>query len=283
MLYPYWERYKEEAFSRQKTTRAQIEGFLLEFPASHPMPSLMKCQPYRDAFIGALAKHVGGKYPHSTMIDIGANVGDTAALICGNCGNDLILIEASHYYFTFLERNALQFPNRVTLENAFLADGSPVNGRLCHWGGTAIFSEGDGECVCTKRLCEITNKDVRFIKSDTDGYDFKIFLDSISWLAVQHPVIVFEDYIRTSEEMQLANRLCAELHNADYNRFMVWDDSGLLILATSSLETLRYLHSYGLNVRRFKSTNAISNYDVACFHACDEDIFAKVLSYYASL
>ena len=278
---PWWERYKEHLFSNQGTTQITIGDYQLEVPASHPLKALIQDAPCRDVGIGIIARHAGEKYPDQAIIDIGANVGDSAALIASHCTNDLILIEASDYYFPFLEKNTAHYRNHITLEKTLLSDGGAVTGQLQHWGGTAFFSEGEGsQCIQTRRLMSITPRDVCFIKSDTDGFDFKILLDSLEWLAVQRPALLFEDQILTSEDISTANHLCDELAGIGYRHFIVWDDAGRLILTTNTVETLHQLHRYLYNIRHSSRSHLISNYDVACFHTDDRDLFEKVCSTY---
>jgi FkbM family methyltransferase len=253
-------------------------------PSSHPLPELMDHLPYRDACVSVTAKFVSVKYPKRSIIDIGANVGDTAALIRSNCENDLILIEASDYYFPFLERNTAKFPNKVTIEKTLLSDGSIVNGCFRHWGGTAFFNEGNGESsIQTRKLSEITTDDVCFIKSDTDGYDFTILLDSLVWISKQRPVILFENQINNSEELAQADQLYTGLFDAGYQHFVIWDDSGRLILTTSSISILKQMNHYLLKIHSMDARKAIANYDVACFYPEDEDVFLKVSNYFTNL
>lgn len=241
----------------------------------------MAAQPLRDECVGVIAKHASIKYPDKSIVDIGANIGDTAALLSSNSPNDLILVEASDFFFPILEKNAATFPNKTTLVNSFISDGTSLTGHLHHWGGTAFLDEGTGnEKIKTVPLGKLTEADVCFIKSDTDGYDFKILLAGSSWLSQQKPVILLENQVRDISEFKLADELLELLSTLNYKHFIVWDDTGIKILETSSASTVRQLNQYLLNVHQLNTTKPFSNFDLGCFHSADEDIFNLVCNHY---
>ena len=67
----------------------------------------------------------------------------------------------------------------------------------------------------TERLSSIADEKTRFIKIDKDGYDFKILMNCIEWLAAAHPAILFEDQIQNADDLDSRDRpVCA----ADGNR-----------------------------------------------------------------
>ena len=85
-------------FERQGIVTVRVGKFDILMPSAHPLPKLFERQPYRDLSIGIAAKYLGKKYPHAAVLDIGANVGDSAAHIATYCGNDLILVELSSFF-----------------------------------------------------------------------------------------------------------------------------------------------------------------------------------------
>jgi len=142
-------RYKyltEPRFKNQKLVDIKIGNMAIKAPEKHILFELHKRQPYRDLAIGIIAHAVSEKYPDATIVDIGANIGDTAAMIASYCGNPLILIEASDYFYDILVKNSSLFPNVKRIEKVFVSNKPRVRGILRYWGGTARFEEiGDGE------------------------------------------------------------------------------------------------------------------------------------------
>lgn len=276
-----WRHYKGARFRNQGTTTYRIGNYDLEIPSNHPISELMAAQPLRDECIGVIAKHVSAKYPKDSVIDIGANVGDTAALISSSCSNELILVEASDFFFPILKKNAATLPNKVTLVNSFISDGGLLTGQLHHWGGTAFLDEENGsEKINTVSLSKLTDTEVCFIKTDTDGYDFKILLAGAAWLAIQKPVLLLENQVRDSGELNLANQLLDILSDLDYQHFIVWDDTGIKILATSSISLIKQLNHYLLTTHQVNTEKPFSNFDLGCFHSRDEDIYNLVCHHY---
>jgi FkbM family methyltransferase len=221
---------------------------------------------------------MGKKYPSKAIIDIGANVGDTACMIASYANNDLVLVEASTQYFPLLEQNVRQLTNKVTLLNAFVSSGELVRGELRHGAGTASFQHDPlARERQTVRLRDVAGDSVCMVKTDTDGFDFRILSDAIEWLSESRTAILFEDYIANTADLNASNGLCEQLKHIGYEFFVVWDDAGRYLLSTTSLDVIRDLHGYLLELGQEKeSPRGIWNYDLLCLHAQDSDVFEQV-------
>jgi FkbM family methyltransferase len=277
-------RRSERRYFAQGLTRVKCGAYDIEAPKNHLLVNLLKAQPYRDLCVGITAKYVSAKYPDGTMIDIGANIGDTAALIATYARNKLMLVEGSDYFFELLVRNTSHLPNELTLKNVLVSDGRKISGRFRHWGGTASFHEGASETlqIQTERLSAIAadENSVCFIKLDTDGYDFGILSDSIEWLAAEHPAILFENQIRNAPDRIAADELYATLSQIGYTFFIVWDDPGFHLVSTTSLDILKDLNRYLFKVFQNDGHRSICNYDVLCLHGNDEDVYRNICEWY---
>ncbi|MCW1885168.1 hypothetical protein OKA04_10550 [Luteolibacter flavescens] len=280
---PLWENYKNDRFKKQKTGYFEFHGIRLGLPDRHPLPGLVAAQPYRDLCIGIVAKFISAKYPGKAIIDIGANVGDTAAILAAHSRNPLVLIEGSDFFFDYLSENAKRLPNPSVVRKVLISDGSPISGELQHWGGTAEFKESaTGPRLETVRLSDVTPDEVCFVKSDTDGHDFKILGASMDWLASQKPVVLFESQIRNAEDLTAADALMESLHGAGYKHFIIWDAAGYHLLSTSELSAVAGLHRYLMKVVTAGVAGNVSNLDVACFHERDLDVFEQTTEWYRS-
>lgn len=275
-------RYRERRFLNQDMTQFDCGAFQLEIPRSHLLLSLHKSQPYRDLCVGVVAKFIGAKYPDATIVDIGANIGDTAALIATYFKGKLVLVEASDYFFEILTRNVKQFPNEVIVRKTMISDGEDVSGHLQHWGGTAVFTEGPDEPTTTRteRLLDVADENTRFVKIDTDGYDVQILADSLEWLAVKHPAILFENEIKDDKELVAVDSLLDELKRIGYESFIVWDDPGFHIASTTCVEVIKDLNRYLFKLTQDRFQHSLSNFDVLCLHRADDDIYRNVHEYY---
>ena len=119
----------------QRPVFFSIGGFTITLPSKHLLIHVSKLQPKRDLFIGTVAKIVSDRYPDREIVDIGANIGDTAAIIASQSNATMILIEGSDFYFNYLNLNAKLFPNKTVLHNCLILDGQDIKGTLIHWGG----------------------------------------------------------------------------------------------------------------------------------------------------
>lgn len=273
-----YRRRSQHRFFSQGTKQIQCGNFQIDVPEDHLLVHILSKQPMRDQFIGLVAAHISKKYPESTFLDIGANVGDTAAIMATYAGNKLILVEPSDYFFSFLKRNTAKFPNEITLVNTLVADGAPIAGELHHWSGTASISAPfrQARTTATKHIAEIATETTRFIKIDTDGLDFKIIAASIDWLQISHPAILFEDQIRNATDLQSANEIFNSLTKIGYAFFTAWDDPGLHILSTTSLTVIQDLNHYLFQLWNKDTRKAIHNYDILCLHETDADLFDAI-------
>jgi FkbM family methyltransferase len=234
--------------------------------------------------VGVVAKYVAAKYPSGSVVDIGANIGDTAAMIARYSNHKLILVEPSDYFFGYLERNIRQFQNEVIVKKAMVATGRNLAGSLHHHAGTAYFQESpDGQREFeTECLRDIADPNTHFVKIDTDGYDVEILANALDWLGAQHPAVVFENSVEDGQDLAAANALFDELGNIGYRYFVVWDDPGFHLVSTTSIQVLKDLNRYLFKLKEHHFVRAVSNFDVLILHRDDEDIYESVRAWYQS-
>jgi FkbM family methyltransferase len=280
------ERIRESEFVNQKLKSIRCGDFEIRIPESHILLSLQDKQPLRDICVGISAMCLGIKYPNSTMIDVGANIGDTAAIIASYASNKLILVEGSDYYHSLLEMNSRQFRNEISIKKMFLVDGKKIDGHLTHWGGTAFFDKNNCQSNSqyeTERLCNLTDQEVSFVKLDTDGSDFSILLDSMDWLGLNTPAILFENQIPSQCELERSCEVLKQLVECGYNYFILWDDAGFHLLSTTCVLTVNDMSRYLFNVHKNAKYISIYNTDVLCLHVKDKDVYEHISAYYRHL
>jgi FkbM family methyltransferase len=272
------QRRRQKQYFSQPFVTVKCGSYDLTVPKSHILVTLGKVQPYRDMCIAIGAQEISRKYPSGTFVDIGANVGDTAAIMATYANNPLILVEASDYFFDLLVKNVRQIPSVRQVKKAFVANGESIAGDLEHWGGTACFrvTESGNIRAVTTKLSEVCDDQTCFIKLDTDGYDFPILLDSITFLATQRPAILFENWIRNSEDLAAANDVVEALCKVGYSGFLVWDDPGFHLVSTTEVQVVKDLNRYLFKTSNNPGHKAICNYDVLCVHDRDMDLFANI-------
>lgn len=79
-------------------------GFCLKMPFSHTIFAYQKQYPNYDMALGKIARFIKQKCGFLNMVDIGANIGDTA-VFANVVGANYLLIEGSEKYANLIEAN----------------------------------------------------------------------------------------------------------------------------------------------------------------------------------
>ncbi|RPH35088.1 hypothetical protein EHM92_06820, partial [bacterium] len=88
------------------TIQYRYAAFSIELPADHQLPVNQRYSRLYDRFLPHLAKYIE---PHSTVIDVGANCGDTlAAMYEANKSLAFICVEPDDFFFDLLQKNTLR-------------------------------------------------------------------------------------------------------------------------------------------------------------------------------
>jgi FkbM family methyltransferase len=207
-------------------------------PLEHRLDTYRAASPLYDRRLPLLSRLIAESRETASIIDVGANIGDTVALCrMAGCQAPFIAIEPSEQYFAFLEanRNALpeMFGNVRTLR-AFIGRGNERLSILEHAGtarsrGIEAAAGSTGEnAPCTLSLDRVTDLDVSLIKVDTDGYDSEILSGSIEFLRRIRPVIWAEAEVNNAADVQSWSQLCADLAES-HPLICIFDNFGFLI------------------------------------------------------
>jgi FkbM family methyltransferase len=192
----------------------------LLLPLSHELPFYRHDHPLYDRAIGRVAAEAGGP-----IVDIGANVGDTAAEIRAHTDAPILCVEGDERFFTILSRNAPQL-QPVELEHAFV--DAPRSGRVERGRGTARLVAG-GDAVVAKPLARILDEHPKFarpalVKIDTDGMDVPIVIANLELLERVKPVLFFEYDPHLGATPDVFERL----HEIGYRTMDVYENTGEL-------------------------------------------------------
>lgn len=240
--------------------------------------------PDLNAQFGRLAKTIASKYSGMTLIDVGANVGDTIAVVKSVVDLPVIGVEGDEVTFSYLEKNSKQFSN-VSIIRTFLGEKSEdlhVNFEKSGWNATIIPDEKGGTQVKFKTLDAVisdggfNDRILKLLKVDVEGFD-TIVLRGAGDIIRKHKPVVFLEYNRQNmisiKEEGLSTLL--SFAAAGYNKIAFFDHKGTLILASSvkNTEVVKYLHDYASSVK-----NLIGYYDICLFHEEDDQLAADFLT-----
>lgn len=251
----------------------EIQGVRMTLPWSHRLPDYTKGDsPYGQNLV-QLAQLLTDDGGPVVVIDVGANVGDSALQIAAATDAEIVCVEGDPYYLEFLQANTGDDP-RFHLEAALLvADEEEGVMRPVRAGGTTRFvvSEAAGSAPtvtaselrrrhpCTERL--------RLVKSDTDGYDVNLVPILARAWADRHPVLFFEYDLGLS---RLAGfdplRVWDELGALGYAHVAAWGNGGHPLWRADISEMAAASAALDAPKERYEPTY----WDVAVVHADDE-------------
>jgi FkbM family methyltransferase len=238
----------------------------ISLPAGHELPKYQEAHRLYDRFPLIL----GEVLPTTDLIvDVGANVGDTAAAFCNTAGRRIVCVEGSRRFFGLLEENARMLRrhgHEITCVNAII--GLPgISGEIRE--GTS-----SGELVLTKDgrqtqslddvISPLLQSDSRIIliKTDTDGMDGSILRSGERTLRQHEPLLFWENEIKTPNDVSAYSVAFEMLDDIGYNRFSIFDNFGNLIFETSAIDHLRSLIRYVLRMHQHQSTTTFPYFDV---------------------
>lgn len=244
--------------------------FTLKIPFSHDLPLNMKLHPAYNINLGKIAKIVQQKYKDLKIIDVGANIGDSVAVICKEVEVPVLCIEGNPKFLNLLEQNIKQFKN-TKVEPSYIGEKS-IKVTAKNNLGTAYLEESiDGTLVRT--MMEVLTDHPEFMKAkllkiDTDGFDTKIIRSSEGYIQNTKPVIFFEyDPFFLKKQHEKGIDIYSFLVQLGYTRFIIYTNIGVYLttINQNDEEGFEELHN------RFDKKG--SEYiDICALHETDADL-----------
>lgn len=178
----------------------------LDLPLSHQLPLYLHESESYDRVLPRVAKAMRVAGP-LRVIDVGANVGDTAALVADAVADvELLCVEGSARFFPLLEANVQRRGIRATCERSYCGEGD---------GGIALSvaeQDGNGRLYTPRsfrpskgvareaRLLSLDTlllgyprfRDAELLKTDTEGFDLQVLRGAREMLVRTRPVLFVE-------------------------------------------------------------------------------------------
>jgi FkbM family methyltransferase len=271
----------------------KIGRFELILPFDHKLDEYQSKFRLYDSILGEIAGFVIAKYPEATVIDIGANVGDSAAVICRKQDVPILCIEGSPFFLSFLRRNLLRLPPCIEVVDCLVGSRSGlVPGQdFKPERGTASLKSTPGETNAIRQLpirplAAILREHERFqqprlIKSDTDGSDFEILLSSLDVISDLCPVLYFEyDPTFRKNGIKASVETISALEAIGYKQFFVYDNFGHLMDIINGDATRRFTQLSRYIMSHLMFGRQIYYLDVCAFSSTDGDLAEKLYIYH---
>lgn len=249
-----------------------IEDVRIILSSDHKLDVFQKLFSTYDKFITVIPKYLP---KDSIVIDIGANIGDSAIPFLKE-NIKTICVEPSSYFLKYLNKNINDnnFSNlAVIIEKLISTTNSKVS--LVIKNGTASidgkinsnkFIEEVGDSISLDFLVKDFSK-ISFIKIDTDGFDFDVINSGRQFFVKNKPLILFENLINKINQKEY-EKVYIFLEEQGYSNICVFDNKGLLILKKARWDDLRDLNNYIVN----ENCRGIGYTDIFCYHESDRQI-----------
>jgi FkbM family methyltransferase len=271
------------------TVVLKANGADLEFPAGHLLPLYLAQYPLQESPLFDLAKAVQRRHPEKPflMVDVGANIGDTAILTALQVPGRYLCIEGSERYYSLLQRNVA----RHKLGERFLTHrcfcGEPANFDQ-HLSSNEAFGSAQAkptiapakqEAGNVKCLDDLLREDgvlekVSLLKVDTDGFDYRVLRGAKECLGRSKPPIFLElsppSLLDQGEEPMA---IFPWLRQCGYASWIIYTNFGELLTYGSleNQEEILKLVNYNLRYRRF-------HYDIVLLAPADHDLFLELVT-----
>jgi FkbM family methyltransferase len=244
--------------------KLDIGEMQLLFSVTHSFPEKYLTKPLYATNLSRLCGYLLSQMGPIKVVDIGANVGDTAALIASVGDIDILCIEGNEEYHQLLRYNASKIRG-AALELAFVGERNEVRAASVVSDGigttTLVYSDTKkgGKEIKFRTLEEILDSHPTFsqfkvLKIDTDGHDLPIICANIQAIKRSCAVIHMEyapPWMPNGKDSQLD---CLEFlsHNG-YNSGVVYTSEGELLLEVNlgNKRVVRSLHEYFSRSKRY--------------------------------
>lgn len=245
---------------------------------SHQLPEILLLFPNYNFNLARIVKYTEEKVGNSTIIDIGANVGDTVAFIRNYSDAPILCIDGEEHFVKLLKENTKQYTNVKICKTLVGSENKVDNIKLSSHKGTASI-EASTDSVSVRTLSNILDEFPQFhnskmLKTDTDGFDTIILRSCEDYLKKVKPILFFEfdpHFIKVQKDDPF--QFMEYLRSCGYHYLIFYTNVGDFLLSCSFEEQPiinQIIHYYsGRNVEMFV--------DVCAFVKNDKDIFEYIV------
>ena len=264
---------------------------MISIPMDHPLPQYQIRYKNYDTFLYFVALHLPRG---STVIDVGANVGDSlAAMASSNDKLHFICVEPEPLFFEYLKKNAELIAAsgenmNIELHDVLIANRNEYSG-LMRESGTShgIIKNRDKTAIKSKKIDDILSTDqknsVSLLKVDVDGFDYDVIESASKTIKKSKPLIYFEATPNSKSQFEKFKNLIILLQKNKYANWTAFDNYGNLILSSTNPETIIELLLYvQLQRRNSEIAPTIWYLDIFCSTSKYEFLHKNILNSYLS-
>jgi FkbM family methyltransferase len=201
----------------------------LWLPPEHLLPIYKQKNHLYDSFLPVLANRLPVK---STVIDVGANIGDSCkSMYVSNSSLNFLCVEPDPKFFRYLKFNTRKIPKHSLFLHKVLVTESGGAFKLVGKGGTKSMQVTNQSSLKTATLDSLcsgisTGSQIGLIKSDVDGFDFDVLLSGRSIISEKQPLVFAEFSFVDGDSLGKYLNLVNFLISAKYTRAFIFRNSG---------------------------------------------------------
>lgn len=272
---------REKLSGRSLFACYELGGREFLMPLDHDLPLWRKAHPNYAKNIGRLCMYIGEKYTGFQMIDIGANVGDTVAVVREQSECPILCIEGDPFFFGVLQENLRRGRyTDVTAVQALVATNTgEIKGRIVSSSGSAYFIEDGSDSKEATKLSDLLNtlpqfSNVKLLKIDTDGFDCSILRSELEWLAANKLPLFFEyEPFRFVNHTYDDAQIFRDLAGIGYRYATFYDNSGDYLLSLDIVRDQRVVEDLQVY---YLGRQGVSFVDVLLLHEQDGDLATEI-------
>ena len=272
----------------RKDKKYIIGDYKVLLPSNHLLPYYKSEHRLYDVFLGYLASCL----PANTYaIDVGANCGDTLALMASkNKEIDFLCIEADEVFFSYLQSNSNQIEHTTKKEIlnvnslAGTLEDKVIMKEVVPGTKRAVKANDNENGITSKPLDEIisdniTKKEfkISLIKTDTDGYDYDVINSAQRYVDEFKPILFFECFFAYDWQKDEYKKLIERIHASEYSNFYIFDNFGAYIFKTSCYLQIIDFFEYNFDQSMNRTTKTIQYIDVVACTEADELVVEDAL------
>jgi FkbM family methyltransferase len=261
-----------------------LNGCKIVVPANHASVFWVNFSSTVNRNLGRVAACIAQVEPESTMVDVGANVGDTWLILRAfRVQNRIVAVEGGPEPLRWLRLNTRRDTN-VTIHEGFVGFGNSTVSFEAQGGATSgiLFDEPSAglakeASVRIASLDEILHRAgaerVRLIKIDTDGFDTLVARSAEQTILRDHPILFLEMQPYHLLRNDNVPSFVHWLRSMGYTSALCWDNAGryLCEVRLSDLRLLSELLAF------FHGAPEFPFMDVAYIHEADSELKREIL------
>jgi FkbM family methyltransferase len=213
-----------------------IHGRNMQLPLSHSLPGYLADLPLYDRLPRRLSQFVKRDSQSLTVIDVGANIGDTIAAFYTDPRDRFLAIEPDPHFRKFLQANWGSNPNVTIISDLCSSESLQGTFRIQEKNGTAsLVPSTDGLAMQSRTLDDILvehafAQQADILKVDTDGHDFKVLAGARRLIQDRQPIVLFEcaPFGNPNYPQDVLSTL-SSFAQADYQDCLIYTNRGALI------------------------------------------------------